>query len=123
MKKLNLGLIFFVGLVAGLLLSWYVIPFLLSEKNLYDKLRDAHIPFDEDNWYVGDLQRARYIGQVRNFEQFRQIFKEKYNSRGAYDTIHVYVDSDWNVIWLEVWKENEPTDIEYLGFYLYSEAD
>ena len=113
---------FLVGLLAGLLLAWYVIPFFLSEKNIYDKLRDAHIPINEDNWYVGDLQRARYIEQLRNFEQFQQFFKERYSSRGAHDSIHVCVDSDWNVVWLEVWKEDEPTDIEYLGFYLYSEA-
>ena len=123
-KKIIIALVvvFSVGLLIG-----YVLPYFQPKKTIYDKLRDMQISWlrDDFGWGTGiwKLQKATYIEPIEYLEWFKRTYTEKDNSRGTYDSIQVYVDSIYNVVWMEVWKENIPTNIEYIGFYFYSEPD
>lgn len=95
-----------------------------SQKTIYDKLNEAKIDFQYANWYVHKLKMAESIGQIKNFEAFRQIYEEKNDPRFSLATweIYVFIDSTWNVLWLEV-TDSATEQIDYIGFYFYSEPD
>lgn len=117
-----LAVVFSAGLLIG-----YVLPYFQPKKTIYDKLRDMQISWQRDDSGFGQglwkLQKATYVQQFEYLEWFKSAYNEKDSSRGTYDSIHAYVDSIYNVVWMEVWKENIPTNIEYIGFYFYSEPD
>jgi hypothetical protein len=111
--------VFSVGILIG-----YVFPYLQPKKTIYDKLRDANISFSQDTWYENDLQTAKYIQQIRYFEEFKQIYDEKHNPlySNPNDIVHVNIDPSWNVVWITT-MPSDLSSIEYIGFYFYSEPD
>lgn len=119
-RKVIVG--FFIGVCIGAL-GLYLTPYFQPKNTIYTQLRNASITFHRTDWYENKLQRANYIQQIRYFESFKNIYEEKNGSLGTYDSIHVFVDPNWNVAWIEVWIDNNPSNIDYLSFYFYFEPD
>lgn len=121
-NRKHLGFLFF-GLIIGSIFG-YVIPFILPRKTIFERLSASDVPFSEKSWYEDDLQRAQYIQQVKNFESVPRIYEEKQDPLYSEptDVVYVFVDSGWNVVWIEVLKEGT-NNIKYIGFHFYSDPD
>jgi len=113
--------VFCVGTLMG-----YTIPQLLPKKTIYDKLREAQIIFSEGIWQEHYLQEAKNFQQIKNLEEFKQIYEVYFplNNQPTGDLVQVKIDPDWNMIWI-CWSTvvSDVVSIEYLGFYFYSDPD
>lgn len=119
---MKLVAIFAVGLLAGASIM-YVVPFLLPKTTVQDRLREMDLSFTQKDWYASSLQYAKYVDQYKFLESMKNAYDEKLSQKAAQDSLHIYQDTSWDIVWLELWLNNEPANLEYLGFYIYNEAD
>lgn len=124
MFKINVKIaaIFLLGLCVGVLVI-SLIPYLQPKKTIFDRLRESQIyGVHRASLSEATLQHAKYLQRITDIEEFKRIYDEKDSSRGTYDAIYISVDVDWHVVWMELLLDNKPMNLEYLGFYIYSEV-
>jgi len=105
-------------LCAGIVIGYFVVPYLMPKENIQEKLHKENIPFNESDWHQGILVEAESVQQFSDFQQFVYAYEEKcdplYN---PYGNPKVYVDTHWKVVWIEV--KNTEEMLVYVGFYFY----
>jgi hypothetical protein len=114
--------VFAGGFLAGVLIM-YLAPSLLPKVTIYDRLREMGLSFSRLDFSTWSMQHATYLDQFDHLEWWKRAYDEKQAQKGTYDSLHVYLDTGKNVVWFELWLDNEPLNLEYLGFYAYQEAD
>ena len=117
----------FAGIVIGYLAYPYLLP---AEPTIYTKLQQAGIAFSGSQWlYYGlvKLREATRIEQVPDFESFQRTHQLKFDAfnrdPNSSTYPYVYLDFDWNVVWIKNSRYNNTEVIEYIGFYFYTEPD
>lgn len=114
--------VFAGGLLAGALIMQLGFS-LWPRATIYDRLSDLQLSFQRSDFDEWGLQHATYLSQYDQLEWLKSAFDEKQSQKGVYDSLHVYLDVGKNVVWVELWLDNEPTNLEWLGFYFYHEVD
>jgi len=113
-----------IGVCLGAFVG-YMIPYLLPKKTIYNKLAEARVYPHNGDWYIEKLLRARNFEQIRHLGEFILTYREQINSTLYPEWVVVYVNIDpfWNVVWMEAYSDWQRKNLEYLGFYFYSEPD
>jgi hypothetical protein len=130
MSKGRLIAVLAAAFIAGLLVGYFG-PQLVPQKTIYDKLNDAGIsytratPSNGDSQFSSHLEFAWFersvISQITSFPRFLNDYSEANTNRNAFDSVNVFVDSGSRVVWIEEWRNNNPANITFLRFYIYSE--
>lgn len=113
---------FALGVLAGALII-YVGSSLWPRPTIYDRLSELQLSFQKEDFSTNSLEHAAYIQQYDFLQSLKNAYDEKQSQKGTYDSLHVYLDTNKNIVWLELWLDNEPANLEYLGFYVYQETD
>ena len=107
-----------VLLCTGIVIGYFVVPYLMPKERIQENLHEENIPFHESEWYEGMLVVAESVQQFPDFQQFVYAYEEKcdplYN---PYGSPKVYIDTHWKVVWIEV--KNTEEMLAYVGFYFY----
>jgi len=114
--------VFLGGFLVGALVM-YAAPFLRPRVTIYDRLSELQLSFQRHDLYTGSLQQAIHLSQYDSLEWLKRAYDEKQSQKTVYDSLHVYLDIGKNVVWVELWLDNMPTNLEWLGFYFYSDPD
>ena len=122
--KVNVRLLaaFALGLLAGALIM-YAGSSLLPKTTIQDRLREMQLSFSQQTLSATSLRDAKGISEFDDLEFLKRAYDEKQSAKGTYDALHVYLDTDKNIVWFELWLDGVPTNLEYLGFYVYHDID
>jgi hypothetical protein len=109
-----------VLLCIGIVIGYFVVPYLMPKERIQENLNEKNIPFHESEWDEGMLVVAKSVQQLPDFQQFVYAYEEKcdplYNPHGS---PKVYIDTHWKVVWIEV--KNTEEILVYVGFHFYYE--
>jgi len=107
-----------VLLCAGIVIGYFVVPYLMPKERIQENLHEKNIPFHESEWHEGILVVAESVQQFPDFQQFVYAYEGKFDPLyNPYGSPEVYIDTHWKVVWIEV--KNTEEMLVYMGFYFY----
>jgi predicted molibdopterin-dependent oxidoreductase YjgC len=59
-----------VLLRTGIVIGYFVVPYLMPKERIKENLYEENIPFHESEWYEGMLVVAESVQQFPDFQQF-----------------------------------------------------